>query len=106
MGNLNRVFAAATFVLSSGFMTMAQAQAPSAKPADLPACTSIVGQCEKAGFEPGDHKKTGKGLWVDCVHKVAKGTAIAGVTATPAEAKSCQDAAKEVRKEKKAAKGK
>lgn len=104
MKNLNRLFIAASFVLASGFV--AQAGAQGAKPADLPECASIVGQCEKAGFEPGDHKKSGKGLWVDCVHQVAEGKVIAGVTSTQAEAKTCSDAAKVVRKAKRAAKGK
>jgi hypothetical protein len=104
MNSLNRIFVAASFVLSSGFLSLANAQ--TGKPADLPECTSIVGQCEKAGFEPGDHKKTGKGLWVDCVHQVATGKTIAGVSSTQAEAKTCADAAKVVRKAKRAAKGK
>ena len=33
--------------------------------AKLPQCQSIVPQCEKAGFEPGMHKKDGKGLWAE-----------------------------------------
>jgi len=104
MKNLNRLFVAASFVLSSGLF--AEVNAQTGKPKDLPECTSIVGQCEKAGFEPGDHKKTGKGLWVDCIHQVAEGKAITGVSATQAEAKTCSDAAKVVRQAKKAAKGK
>lgn len=64
------------------------------KPADLPQCASIVKACEGAGFEPGEHKKNGKGLWVDCVGALAHGKTVAGVTAAEADAKACQEAAK------------
>ncbi len=78
---------------------LAGAQAFAQKPADLPACTSIVKSCEAAGFEPGEHKANGKGLWVDCVGAIANGKTVAGVTATQAEAKACHDAAKAHHKE-------
>jgi len=71
------------------------------KPAELPQCTSIVQQCEKAGYEPGEHKKNGKGLWVDCVGAIAHGKSVAGVTASEADAKACAQAARAERKEKK-----
>lgn len=74
------------------------------KPADLPQCATIVQQCEKAGFEPGEHKKNGKGLWVDCVGAIAHGKTVAGVTVSQADAKACQQGAKAERKEKKAEK--
>lgn len=60
---------------------------------NLPAeCTTIASQCEAAGFMPGAHKKNGKGLWVDCVHVVAKGQTVTGVTATKDDAIACQKA--------------
>lgn len=68
-----------------------------AKPMDLPACQAIAKQCAAAGFEPGDHKKNGKGLWVDCVGAIAHGKTVTGVTATQAEAKTCADASKAAR---------
>lgn len=65
--------------------------------ADIPACANIVKSCEAAGFEPGEHKKTGKGLWVDCVHQIAMGKTVPGVTATVDEAKACAEAKKATR---------
>lgn len=81
--------------------SLANAQGTKAK--DDPACANIVKACEGAGFAPGDHKKGGKGLWADCVHKLAKGETVAGVTATQDEAKACQTAAKADHKANKAA---
>lgn len=72
-----------------------------AKPQDDPACSGIVKQCEAAGFTVGGHKKTGKGVWADCVHQIATGKTVAGVTATETEAKACQEVAKTARKERK-----
>jgi hypothetical protein len=69
------------------------------KAKDLPQCATLTKACEAAGFEPGAHKKNGKGLWVDCVGAIAHGKTVAGVTATQADAKACADAAKAERKE-------
>ena len=74
------------------------------KAKDLPQCASITKACEAAGFEPGDHKKNGKGLWVDCVGALAHGKKVEGVTATQDEAKACADAAKAEHKEHRDAK--
>ncbi len=71
------------------------------KAKDLPACANIVKSCEAAGYKPGDHKKTGKGLWVDCVGAIAKGQTVSGVTATQADAQACKDAHKSLKAEKK-----
>jgi hypothetical protein len=70
------------------------------KPADLPQCASIAKSCEAAGYQPGEHKKNGKGLWADCVHAIAKGKTVTGVTATQADAKACQEAAHAARRER------
>jgi hypothetical protein len=78
--------------------SLAASLARADKATDIPACSSIAKSCEAAGFEPGDHKKNGKGLWVDCIHAIAKGKTVAGVTGTEAEAKSCLDAAKAMKK--------
>lgn len=75
------------------------------KAKELPQCASITKACEAAGFEPGAHKKNGKGLWVDCVGAIAHGKTVAGVTATQDEAKACSEAAKTVRAEHKEHKG-
>lgn len=71
------------------------------KATENPACATIAKACESAGFMPGDHKKTGKGLWVDCVGAIAKGKSVTGVTATADEAKACQASHKSMRKSKK-----
>jgi hypothetical protein len=81
-------------VLILGVSTIAKAD----KASDIPACTTIVKSCEAAGFEPGDHKKNGKGLWVDCVHAISKGKTVAGVSSTAAEAQGCIDAHKALKK--------
>lgn len=81
-------------VVLLGMSSLAQAE----KALELPACADIAKQCEAAGYMPGDHKKTGKGLWVDCVGAVAKGKSVTGVTATADQAKACRDAARVKRK--------
>lgn len=90
---MNLVVAAGALVLST--------QALAQKPADVPECTGPVAACEKAGFQPGEHKKNGKGLWVDCIGARAHDKAVEGVTITKEEAKACADAAKAVRGAKK-----
>jgi GH24 family phage-related lysozyme (muramidase) len=89
---------ALALVLSFGFLAHAE------KAVDAPACASLVKSCEAAGFEPGEHKKNGKGIWVDCVGALAKGKTVAGVTASQADAKACAQAAKADRAANKAAK--
>ncbi len=74
------------------------------KPKEAAECTNLVKACEGAGYHGGDHKKTGKGLWHDCVKAIADGKAVEGVTATQDEAKACQAVMKTHRAEKKAAK--
>ena len=90
--------------LGLGLVIGSIAQAEKAK--DLPQCAAITKACEAAGYEPGDHKKNGKGLWVDCVGAIAHGKTVAGVTATQAEAKACADVAKAEMKDHKAKKQK
>ncbi len=58
----------------------AYAEKSTEKPKDAPICQSVTKACEAAGFKAGDHKKTGKGLWVDCVKPLAHGEAVAGVS--------------------------
>ncbi len=60
---------------------------------DVPACAGVTDVCMKAGYEPGEHKKDGKGLWMDCVVPVAHGKTVAGVTGiTQAAAHACGQA--------------
>lgn len=87
---LNVSLIAASFVTSM----MMSSQVFAEHAAKLPECASVVPACEKAGFKPGDHKKTGHGLWMDCVHKLAEGQPVEGVTVAQADAKTCADAAK------------
>lgn len=62
------------------------------KPADLPQCQTITSSCKAAGYLPGQHKKDGKGLWMDCVGAIAHGKTVAGVAATQDQAKACMQA--------------
>ena len=87
-------------ITASLLMVGAVAQAKGGKPKDDPACANIAKQCEAQGFMPGAHKRNGKGLWADCVGKIAKGETIAGVNATVDEAKACAAAAKSHKAEK------
>ena len=66
---------------------------------DIPACKGVTDVCMAAdvnatdsktgksvhGYEPGEHMRDGKGLWVDCVAKLAKGETVAGVTGVSKE---------------------
>lgn len=57
-------------------------------------CRSKSGNAH--GYQPGEHNFDRKGLWGDCVVKLAKGQAVAGVTGvtgvTAAAAKACAQA--------------
>ncbi len=63
-----------------------------------PECSKVSDACKAAGFEPGEHKKTGKGLLIDCLRPLAKGDVVQGVTATKEEAKACLKAVKSFKK--------
>lgn len=52
-------------------------------------CQNIKKACEAAGFVKGQHKQ-GKGLWKDCMDKLAKGETVPGVTANPTEIEACK----------------
>lgn len=80
---------------------MSQTQEAAAKASALPECVEPVAACEAAGYKPGDHKKTGKGLWVDCIAARAHDKAVEGVTITKEAAKACADAHKSHRAMKK-----
>jgi hypothetical protein len=72
--------------------------------ASLPECSKIVSACESQGYMPGEHKKGGKGLWIDCIDAIAKGKTVPGVSGfTADDAKACEKAAKASRQPKKAA---
>jgi hypothetical protein len=72
---------------------------------DIPACKGVTDVCMAAnvsatdsktgkqvtGYQPGEHRKDGKGLWVDCVGKLAKGETVEGVSGVSKEAaKACR----------------
>lgn len=74
---------------------------------DIPACKGVTDVCMSAnvsatdsktgqtmhGYQPGEHKRDGEGLWADCVAPLAKGKTVAGVTGvTKDAARACLDA--------------
>ena len=76
---------------------------------DVPACAGVTNVCMSAsvsatdsktgkqmnGYQPGEHKRDGEGLWADCVAPLAKGKTVAGVTGvTQAAAQACLTAFK------------
>lgn len=83
---------------------------------DIPACKGVTDVCmaaqvsatdsktgkEMHGYQPGEHKRDGEGLWIDCVAKLAKGQTVAGVSGvSQASAQGCMDAEKAAHGKKK-----
>ena len=83
------VLAAALSAVPSSF-----AETSTARP-----CKEIKTACEAGGFTKGAHKKTERGLFVDCIKKVMNGETVEGVSVTADQVTSCK-----ARKEKHAAK--
>ena len=52
-------------------------------------CMQIKQACEAAGFKKGDHKE-GKGLFADCMKKLAAGESVAGVNVSAEEVAACK----------------
>lgn len=74
--------------------------------ASLPECSRIASACESQGYKAGQHSKSGKGLWIDCIGVIAKGKTVPGVSGfTADEAKACERAAKALQQQKKGTKG-
>lgn len=72
------------------------------KAVNSPECGAVVKACEAGGFSVGSHKKNHKGLWVDCIAKLAKGKPVEGVSGVSSdEAKKCVEVKKQKRAEKK-----
>jgi hypothetical protein len=66
-------------------------------------CLEVKKACESAGFKKGDHKD-GKGLYKDCMQKLANGETVAGVSVTPEQVSACKvkhEERKEHKKDKK-----
>ncbi len=74
---------------------------------DIPACKGVTDVCMAAqvsatdsktgkvmsGYQPGEHRRDGEGLWADCVAKLAQGKTVPGVTGVSQDsAKACQQA--------------
>jgi hypothetical protein len=53
-------------------------------------CKQIKAACEAGGYTKGAHKKTGKGLFVDCMKKIMEGEAVEGVTVPAEEVAACK----------------
>jgi hypothetical protein len=63
-------------------------------------CLEIKAACEAAGYQKGDHKKNGKGLYVDCMKKIMDGGAVKGVNVGAEKVAACK-ARKEQHQERK-----
>jgi hypothetical protein len=109
---MNKIALAATAALFiAGSMAYAKNDG-----SDLPACKGVTDACMAAsvsakdsksgqtvsGYQPGEHKRDGGGLWADCVHKLAKGQQVVGVSGVSQQAaKACLDAEKAAHAHKK-----
>ena len=67
-------------------------------------CRKIKKACKDAGFIKGDHKKTGKGLFVDCMKPLMNGENVSGVSVDSQDLSACKER-KEARKERKNKRG-
>jgi len=54
-------------------------------------CKQIIQACQQAGFEKGEHKTDGKGVYKDCLTPILAGQTVAGVTIDPSVVTSCQE---------------
>lgn len=82
-------------ILVASFASSAHAETSAEKPKNAPVCQEVTKACEAAGFKSGDHKKTGKGLWMDCVKPLAHGQSVTGVSGiTKESAAACGQYAK------------
>ena len=101
-------FVTTSLILAFNSMAFA-ANTPKHDGSDIPACAGVTDVCMRAdvtavdtktgqtvrGYQPGEHKKNGKGLWYDCVRNLAKGLPVPGVTGvTQVAAKACKKAQK------------
>jgi hypothetical protein len=74
---------------------------------DIPACHGVTDVCMHAavtfqdskthqpvtGYAPGEHEEDAHGLWAYCVHRLAKGEPVEGVSGVSKDAaKACQKA--------------
>jgi hypothetical protein len=73
-----------SMILAMSFTVMAEEL-----PKDHP-CREIKTACEAAGFHKGDHKKNGKGLWLDCMDKLKVGEAVPGVSVSADKVAACK----------------
>jgi hypothetical protein len=48
-------------------------------------CASVVSACNAGGYILNCHRADGKGLEVDCIHPLMKGTAVSGVSMQPTD---------------------
>ncbi len=53
-------------------------------------CLEIKQACEAAGFKKGEHKDGSKGLYKDCMQKLASGEKVEGVTVAPELIEQCK----------------
>ncbi|MBS1961403.1 MAG: hypothetical protein JST04_04245 [Bdellovibrionales bacterium] len=53
-------------------------------------CKQIKSACEAGGYVKGNHKKNGKGLFVDCMKKIMAGESVEGVSIPADEVAACK----------------
>ncbi len=54
-------------------------------------CMEVKKACESAGFAKGKHKDGGKGLYKDCMQKLAAGESVEGVTVSADVIAACKE---------------
>mgnify|MGYP001603637648 CR=1 FL=1 len=89
-------------ILSAALLASAFSLAPTSFAAGTTStpCKDIKTACTGGGYELHAHKKTGKGLYVDCMKKIMNGETVEGVSVTADTVAACK-ARKEKRHERK-----
>jgi hypothetical protein len=80
------------FVALLGTLGMADTTAPAPTDMNPGPCKKIIQACEQAGFQKGLHKKTGKGLYLDCMNPIMAGKTVSGVTVDSSLISGCRAA--------------
>lgn len=85
MTNQSKLSLLSLAVLASSLVAFSAAHAGETGP-----CKQIKAACEAGGYVKGNHKKNGKGLFVDCMKKIMAGEAVEGVSVPADEVAACK----------------